>query len=140
GTNRTLFPILSGTRRPDADRSRTGFHAADPIFRTASGKRGGLVLVAAGAVATVPAQRSFLARRAAPARRRIGGAAAEPRPPANRARPDGRRHNRLRQGFAADLLEPAVSDPVRPARPDGPGRGVDRRISSRPCRPRRDLA
>ena len=61
-----------------------------------------------------------------PARRRDRGAAAQPRPAADRARPDGTGHHRLRQGFPADLLEPAVPGAVRPARRDGPGRRLAR--------------
>ena len=44
-----------------------------------------------------------------PARRRHRGAAAQSRPAADRARPDGAGHHRLRPGFPADLLEPPVS-------------------------------
>ena len=61
-----------------------------------------------------------------PARRRDRGAAAQSRPAADRARPDGAGHHRLRPGFPADLLEPAVPRAVRPARRDGPGRRLAR--------------
>ena len=53
--------------------------------------------------------------RLAPARRCLRGAAVQPRPPAVGARSGAARAERVRQGHAADLLEPAVPRAAQPA-------------------------
>ena len=76
----------------------------------------GLLVSPADPVPAVETQRQQRPQCLPAARRCHRSAAAQSRPPANRPRPDGARHHRLRQRSSADVLEPAVSRPLFPAR------------------------
>ena len=84
-------------------------------------------LVAAGAVAAAAQAHGLDQGGAEAARRRQCGDPVQPRNPADRARSRAPGHRRLRQGSAADLLEPAVRRNPRPAAEPDPRR-------CRPCR------
>ena len=139
--HRALVPDLRGEQRRQARRQRAGrawtlIRFSEQLLASAVGSSSARLIL------SLLFQRhdKSLEGRLPPARRRHRGAAAQPRPAADRARPDGAGHHRLRQGFPADLLEPAVPRAVRPARRDGPGRRLARPHPAPPRRARRHRA
>ena len=129
GEERTRIVVRELRRQPahqprSQGRGRLPAGALCRAYARLGDRRG---LVAAGAVAAAAQAHGLDQGRAQAARRRQCGDPVQPRNPADRARPRAPGHRGVRQGSAADLLEPAVRRNPRPAAEPDPRRHRARR-------------